>query len=152
MLKKRSKGRKTLRDAYKTYEERWLPNSPNHVEYKTYRAICEDFNQLVMDEIVFKGRQFFLPSSLGYLQIIKTKTNGDIYNYGLYQKLGKKIRQLNQHTFGYRCKFIWGTNENKIKNKEFYKYIATRTNKRALKDILINSMAIMTTFMEKYKR
>ena len=147
-MKERSRGRKTLKDAYKVYPERCLPTSPNHVEYDIYRAVCEDFNQLVFEDILLKGKRFYLPSSLGFLQILKIKTKGDIYNYELYKKTGKKIRQLNSHTFGYRCKFIWLKYENLIKNKEFYKYIATRTMKRDLAKLLKNSMAIMTNFNE----
>ena len=148
-MKKRSKGRKTLRDAYKTFEERWLPNSPNHVEYDVYREVCEDFNQLVFEDIILQGKRFYLPSSLGYIQIVKIKTKGDLFNYELYKKTGKKIRQLNKHTFGYRCKFIWSVAGRNIKNKEFYKFIATRTMKRDLAKLLKNSMAIMTNFNEK---
>ena len=40
----------TLKNAYKTYEDFYK------VGYKNYRNICEDFNKLIMDNILLKSQ------------------------------------------------------------------------------------------------
>jgi hypothetical protein len=139
--------RKTLNDAYKTYPHKYLPDD-YYVDYKTYKNICVDFNKLVFDEIIHKGLLFKMPSKLGTIQVLKKKTKGEIYNYELSNKTGKKIKQLNKHTFGYRCKYVWTKFKFKIPNNFIYKFVPTRTNKRTLAKLLKTTMLIVTNIQE----
>ena len=143
--------RKTLRDAYKEYLRLNLPKTSNYVDYKVYKEVCTDFNQLVHDEILNKGMGFKMPSGLGVIQILKTKTKGDIYNYNYYKKHGKKVKEFNRHTFGYRCKYVWSKNDYPFTNKHIFKFVPTRTNKRTLAKLLKETMLIVTSIQERIK-
>ena len=53
----------TLVQAYKEYDDFY------DVGYKKYRSICEDFNKLIIDEILLKAKEFKMPYRLGSLRI-----------------------------------------------------------------------------------
>jgi hypothetical protein len=142
--------RKTLNDAYKEYPYRYLPKHKYYVDYKLYKQICTDFNQLAFDEIIHKGKEFIIPAKLGHLQVVKIKTKGELYNYELFHKIGKKVKQLNKHTFGFRCKYVW--RKDLVPNHFIYKFTPTRTHKRTLAKLLKDTMLIVTHIQELIKK
>lgn len=144
--------RKTLLDAYKQYSKTHFRKDKHYVDYNTYKSICTDFNQLVFDEIIHKGLSFKTPLGLGLIQVFKTKTKGDIYNYDYYKKHGKKVKEFNRHTFGYRCKYVWTKHLFPIPNRGIFKFVPTRTNKRNLAKLLKETTLIVTSIQEVIKK
>ena len=125
----------TLKSAYKNYDDFY------NVGYKKYRAICEDFNKRIVDDILTKAREFKLPYRLGSLRIKKKKMNYSKknklkINWVETNKHKKVIYHLNDHTNGYNFRWFWSKINAVIKNKSVYSFQATRTNKRRLAALL----------------
>ena len=129
----------TLIQAYKEYEDFY------NVGYKTYRSICEEFNKLIIDQILLKAREFVMPYRLGTLRIKKKKMNYSPslknklkINWAETNKYKKVIYHLNDHTNGFNYRWYWTKKKAIIKNKTIYSFQATRTNKRRLAGLLKN--------------
>ncbi len=130
----------TLKNAYKTYEDFY------NVGYKKYRSICEDFNKLIMDNILLKSHEFKMPYRLGTLRIKKKKMNYSQKNknklkidWKATRENKKVIYHLNDHTNGFNYRWYWLKREAVVKNKSVYSFQATRTNKRRLAALLKNN-------------
>lgn len=124
----------TLKHAYQYYIKDIDKESKYHVEAKTYRSICEDFNKMLMTDIVEEGEFFHIPYRLGVLRIKKRKIdlNNLKPNFSLYNQTGVKTKFLNEHSGGFYCRFYWNKASVIVKNKFAYSFIPTRFNKRYL--------------------
>ena len=126
----------TLVQAYKNYEDFYK------VGYKKYRSICEDFNKLIIDEILLKAKEFKMPYRLGTLRILKKEMNYAVGKNKLKidwqetNKHKKVIYHLNDHTDGFNYRWFWSKKKAIVKNKTIYSFQATRTNKRRLAGLL----------------
>ena len=128
----------TLKQAYEGYDDFYK------VGYKKYRDICEDFNKMIIDEILLQAKEFKLPYRLGSLRILKKEMNYSVSKNKLKidwketNKQGKVIYHLNDHTNGFNYRWLWSKKKAIIKNKTIYSFQATRTNKRRLAALLKN--------------
>ena len=128
----------TLVQAYKEYEDFYK------VGYKTYRSICQDFNKLIIDDILLKAKEFKMPYRLGSLRILKKEMNYSSSKNKLkidWKKTNehkKVIYHLNDHTDGFNYRWLWSKKKAIVKNKSVYSFQATRTNKRRLATLLKN--------------
>lgn len=124
----------TLKHAYQYYIKDIDESSKYHVTPRLYRDICEDFNKLIMAQIVEEGEFFNIPYRLGTLRIKKRKIdlNNLKPNFSLYNQTGVKTKFLNEHSGGYYCRFYWNKSSAIVKNKFAYSFIPTRHNKRYL--------------------
>lgn len=131
----------TLKDVYKVYKTKFK-DTKYELEYKIFRSICETFNKYIMDSIIDEGYFFKLPYRIGIMRIKKHKVNLDNLkkDYGLYNKSDGKFKNghLNEHTNNQYVRFYWSKfyTDNMVKNKTYYSFIATRTNKRRLAALL----------------
>lgn len=94
----------TLTHIYKYYKRDIVnPESKYNVDYKTYRSICEQFNELVVDDIIDNAAEFKLPLRMGVFRIklVKTNLNKLFLDYGHFNKTGEKAVHLNEHSNDY---------------------------------------------------
>ena len=124
-------------DVYKKYKEDVIPEL--QVDKKLFRKICDDFNRMLIEEILLNSEEVRLPYRLGTVRIKKSKMKYDDKNklkidWAASKKLGKRIYHLNDHTGGYKYRFYW--TKGIVKNITAYSFIPTRTNTRRLASIL----------------
>jgi len=142
----------SLRDSYKYYrKEAEIPMS-----FKSYLSMTQDFIKFVIDKVL-DGEKVKLPEGMGtlYVKGKKIKMRIDPETGGIMGaapdwvgtkklwevceecKLKKQlVYHLNEHTNGIRYKIFWSRKNNPIKNKSLYSLIFTRTNKRALHNLI----------------
>ena len=120
------------------------------VNKSLYQTICDEFNKLLIDEILINSEEVRLPYRLGTLRIKKSKMKYDDKNklkidWAASKKLGKRIYHLNDHTGGYKYRFYW--TKGIVKNITAYSFIPTRTNTRRLASILKDKERQLDYFM-----
>lgn len=135
-----------IRDSYKIYKKKEDCN----LDIKSYIEICNDYNKFLMNK-VFEGFEVVLPLRLGTLQITGTKQKIEFNENGepklppdwkktkeLWDKCPEckekrqRVFHTNDHTGGVRYKLIWSKNRVILRNKSFYSFRLTRTNKREI--------------------
>lgn len=146
-----------LQDFYKYYKSK----TKNPVDYKTYSAVIKQFNDAVLDEIVYNSREFSIPGRLGKLRIKRFKNNflteeGDLNRtflkpdwkrtWELWRRLypektdqeiknvkeKKLIYHTNEHTDNHYYRFYWDKLTCNLTNHTLYNFKPTRTNKKKL--------------------
>jgi hypothetical protein len=135
-------------DIYKFYKKNTVKEL--QVDYKTFGSICDDFNKLIIDDILINSEEVKLPIRVGFIRIKKTKMNFTDKNtlrvdWKESKKLKKRIYHLNSHTGGYKYRFYW--KKGAIKNITAYSFIPTRTNSRRLASILKDNNRELDYFM-----
>jgi len=143
----------TLKHIYQYYIKDISKSSKYYQPYNIYRAICEDANKELSDEIL-EGYFFKMPYRLGTIRIKKRKV--DLNNlkpdFGLFNSSDEefKNKHLNTHSNNYYVRYYWTKRvETLIKNKSVYSFIPTRANKRELaKRIKENTMEQINKYFE----
>ena len=135
-------------EIYNYYKDTVLPEL--QVDKQTFRKICDEFNKLIIDEILVNSEEVRLPYRLGTIRVKKTKMKYDDKNklkidWAASKKLGKRIYHLNDHTGGYKYRFYW--TKGIVKNITAYSFIPTRTNTRTLASILKDKDRQLDYFM-----
>lgn len=135
----------TGKDFYKSYIE-YVENNPLYqVEYKTFRAILNDYFKYLRDQLIEEGKEIKLPCRLGTLAIVKHKpkeyTGKSLrIDYAASKKYNKMIFHLNEETNGFKYRYYWNKQNMLTQNKTKYQLIMTRANKRRLAYILKNKI------------
>jgi hypothetical protein len=130
-----------IRDIYNYYV---LKNSDIYIiDYNIYRDILRSYYKEVMSDILKLGYEFKLPFRFGSLHIIKRKINiQKLDRFGIDWvetiKNNKVIHHLNLHSKRFVYRFKWEKENTLIPNLYFYKFVATRANKRELAMIIKN--------------
>lgn len=127
----------TIPDFYESYKRHVSEAVVFLVDYKTFRNVVIDYFNHIMDVVLEKSSDFRLPARMGTVSVIKRKPKsiqrrGHNVDFKLTNELGKTILHLNEHTNGYRFRFLWDKREVIIQNKVLYEMIMTRDNKRKL--------------------
>tara|TARA_B100000519_G_scaffold195617_1_gene200873 strand:- start:62 stop:526 length:465 start_codon:yes stop_codon:yes gene_type:complete len=135
-------------EVYKYYKDNVIPEL--QVDKQTFRKICDEFNKLIIDEILVNSEEVRLPYRLGTIRVKKSKMKYDDKNklkidWAASRKLGKRIYHLNDHTGGYKYRFYW--TKGIVKNITAYSFIPTRTNTRTLASILKDKDRQLDYFM-----
>ena len=135
----------TGKDFYKSHIE-YVENNPLYqVEYKTFRAILNDYFKYLRDQLIEEGKEVKLPCRLGTLAIVKHKpkeyTGKSLrIDYAASKKYNKMIFHLNEETNGFKYRYYWNKQNMLTQNKTKYQLIMTRANKRRLAYILKNKI------------
>lgn len=135
-------------EIYKYYQDKVIPEL--QVDKQLFRKICDEFNKLIIDEILINSEDIRLPYRLGTIRVKKSKMKYDDKNklkidWAASRKLGKRIYHLNDHTGGYKYRFYW--TKGIVKNITAYSFIPTRTNTRTLASILKDKDRQLDYFM-----
>lgn len=111
------------------------------VEFELYKEVVSAFYKEIMYEVLNNGYEFKFPFRLGSLHIIKRKIkiNG-LTRFGIdwveTVKLKKRVYHLNPHSKGFVDRFKWEKHNALVPNLYFYKFVASRDNKRMLAKII----------------
>lgn len=147
-----------IADLYKEYKDK----SDNPVSNSLYSKILKEYNDRMINHIIYSALEYKMPYRLGYIRIQRRKKSpyigedGNIVDYHLgidwqkslalwrknYPGLSdeelkeipnkKKLKYLNDHTNGYSARFFWDKNLSNVRNQSFYIFKATRTAKEIL--------------------
>jgi hypothetical protein len=137
----------TSRDLYSDYIKDKIPGDPYYISFKEYYSICGDYYKWIVSQMIDESKTIKLPFRLGYIYVGKRKPailsgatlpfdkrpmNSLSIDWKETKKFGKWIHHINDHTGGYKYRFIWSKIECFVLNREFYRLVFTRTNKRYL--------------------
>lgn len=148
-----------IRDSYKYYKE--FTNNP--VDISKYCKVANEFMKFLSQELLDTG-EITLPQRLGKIQIlgkkVKVKTeNGEIKGLAPDWKSTKELwdrdeearenKQLvyhfNEQTNGVRYKYYWNKSRVLVTNKGLFRLKMSRTNKRALSNLVKNGKEYLIT-------
>lgn len=119
---------------YKTY-------SKEDIDYKLYKNICLDFNELVFENLR-EGKVFNMGFRLSHLEILQVDRTFKKPKVNIYET--KKLREAGEDgvvywTDDFYCRHYWNKYKCVIKNRTFYKFCPTRGlkgNKEKLVNLL----------------
>lgn len=127
---------------YSKFISKFADSTNLKVSEKVYKQIISEFFESLAQKLL-QGEVLELPLNLGNISIKKQKidftriqANIQGIDWGTFRKTGIKTKYLNDHTDGYKHKFIWDKSRCKVRTKTYYFYLPTRKNKRALAKIL----------------
>jgi len=103
------------------------------IDKKLFKRIVTEFNKR-LSQTILEGTVIELPVGMGKLRIKKSKFNPNYlrYDYGEYNKTGKKLYHLNEHSDGFRAKWHWIKERMNISGQTAYSFVPVWTNKRNL--------------------
>jgi len=131
-----------MQDLYDVYTYNHENNDLYTTSYKTYKSILVDYYKSMMNEVL-NGYRYKLPSGLGYIYVTKRLVNvRNLTRHGIdwveSVKNKKVIYHLNNHSKNYIYRFKWYKENSIIPNLYYYKFVASRANKRELAKIIKN--------------
>lgn len=153
----------TQTDVYDFYKE----ELQGELDWTKFREICDEFNQMVMDEIILKGGEFNMGSHLSSLSILRIERNyknkqvdwkasneykQELLDEGkeLYDpETGEGHKWLIYYTDKWYCRFYWKKSKCKVPNQSVYKFKPTggkKGNKTKLKQVLKSDDLAYTRF------
>jgi len=125
---------------YKDYIKNFDIDSPYYVTAEEYYRMCGDYYKGMVRKIMYDGVALKLPFRLGHLFIVKRKPKDLVANLTIdweqTKKFGKWIRYINDHTRGFRFRFFWSKKQCMVVNREMYRLVFTRGNKRLLAKLI----------------
>jgi hypothetical protein len=137
----------TFKDMYDAYLEKHVDtiDSPYFVTYLEYVDICSSYYKEISKYVIEEGGILKLPFNLGTLSVCKQlpKQLDLIHlsrNWELSEKYQKPIFHLNEHSEGYKYKFLWSKKNAKFRFDSYYQLKMTRTNKRNLARVIKNKL------------
>lgn len=124
-------------DMYNDYIKEFKPDNPFYIDAKTYREIQKKYYNALMDKLIFHAYVLKLPYRLGFFGIIKRRVNFNSKSQSSIdwvetKKLGRYIRHVNDHSANFRFLFVWSKVKCMVINKNVYRLVMSRTNKRLL--------------------
>lgn len=129
-----------LHDVYKHYLDK-IDNKAKKakVPITVFRKVLEEYNKLVSQDVI-DGDFFKMPFNIGLIGISKY-VDGDTvkekFDFGHYNKTGEKRFHYNPNRDGFNAKWVWqGKKRKYIKSINYYKFVATRSNKRKVIGII----------------
>jgi hypothetical protein len=132
MRVKLGEGELGIKDMYSFYKQ----NTPNPLSYKEYKEVVYPYLDGIMDLIIHQGHTHKLSAFLGSFRIQKTPINYEKLNYDWhsYKTTGIKTFHLNQHSDGFKVRFVWSKKDAILKPhaKRPYSFVLSRYWKREL--------------------
>ncbi len=120
----------TLKDVYKLHYKKAIQPELQLTE-KEFMRMCREYNQLVMNAIVLESETLSM-GKVGQLrvakrpmEIAKNRIRVDWFNS---KKTGKLVYHLNQHSNGYRYRWLW--RKGNVTNKTMYSFTPVRKHIR----------------------
>ena len=142
----------TSLDIYHDYEM-----NGGSLDEKIFHKLCIEFNTAVMDEVIYKGREFDMGFRLSTIEVVRADRDfkNKTINWNASNKLKEKIieeggtpyskdnpegeKWFVYYTDDWYCRINWNKSRCIVKNKTAYRFIATRGkigNKTKLKNLL----------------
>lgn len=112
----------TLSDFYLDYRKK-KNKEANRVIYKN---LLNDFFSIVGKKIIYENYIFRMPVSLGSIYAKAGKNKKTHYiDFKTSKEVGKPVKFLNRHTFGYYFMYYWNKGMVQFKNMNYYKFKPT---------------------------
>lgn len=132
-----------IRDFYNHYLSSIDHQQPYEIDYKKYREIVTAYFKYLRDEVIERGSMLRLPCRLGHLFIVKRKpktwTSDSLrIDFKTTKDLNKVTYHLNEHSNGFKYRFLWSKQDAIFINKSKYQLKMSRANKRRLAQIIKN--------------
>lgn len=138
------------KDMYTDYIKDKERNSPYWVTIEEYNSICALYYKAIMGKVILESKVIKLPFRMGNIQVGKRKPamlsgartslefpmNALSIDWKESKRLGKWVRHINDHTSGFKYRFFWSKRTCMVVNKEFYRLVFTRANKRLLAKVI----------------
>lgn len=135
MIERGKRKSKTLVDSYKEFDK--SGDNIYNIDKNTYRNICIDFNEMLVDYIISDAGEVSLPCRLGTLRVKKIKSKKrKMVDWKNTKEYGKLIYHLNMHTDGYYYKWHWKKQNALFANKSVYSFKPLRKYKREVAQLL----------------
>lgn len=118
--------------------------SHEKVDYRLFKSVLDDFNQIVLDALLEGSEGFKMPSGLGYVQVVKYKPKTYTpkslsVDYKASKEEGKRIYHLNEHSNGYKFRLYWSKIPRTFPDRYKYTLGFVRQNKRKLAQLIFNN-------------
>lgn len=131
----------TRLDLYNHYLTLIDPCSDYYVDSEIYHRIVGEYYKAAMRKMIKESKTIKLPWRLGHIYIGKQKpikiTGRNVgIDWIESKRLGRWIRYSNDHTAGFKFRFHWTKTFCTAVNREFYRFIPTRENKRTLAKVI----------------
>ncbi len=128
-----------MKDIYDSYIKSIDNNEAYYVSFSNFISICGDFYKSIINKVILESKTVLLPNRMGSLTVMKKRpkvinkstVTPDWEATNRYGN-GKLIYFSNDHTAGFKFRFIWSKKECMCVNRSLYKIILSRTNKRML--------------------
>lgn len=126
-----------MKDMYLDYIKDKTYSDPYYITFEEYQDICGDYYKEVCNAVILESKFIKLPFRMGHLYVGKKKpkvlSSATLStDWQESRRLHKRILNINDHTGGFKFRFIWTKNQSFIVNKELYRLVFSRTNKRDL--------------------
>lgn len=139
-----------LRDMYVDYIKDKERNSPYWVSLEDYQNICGIYYKELMSKMIMESKVIKLPFRMGNIHVGKRKPailsgaktpleypmNALGIDWKESKRLGKWVRYINDHTDGFKYRFFWSKKTCMVVNREFYRLVFSRANKRLLASVI----------------
>jgi len=114
-------------------------NSPYYITFNEYQKITGDFYRDLINKVILESKTVLLPNRMGSLTVMKKRpkfiNNATVtidWEATIKSQSGKAIHFINDHTSGFKFRFVWSKLECMCVNRSLYKLILSRHNKRFL--------------------
>lgn len=126
-----------MSDMYKDYIKDIESESPYYVSQSEYIAICSEFYKEISRQIIEESATIVLPCRMGRVAVSKNKPKVMCaatlsIDWEMSRLYHKQIRHINDHTSGYKYRFMWYKRNCAAVCKDLYRLVFSRTNKRSL--------------------
>jgi len=121
------------KDFFKAFKEKFPKHK--HVEDAEIRKIIKRFNQLIYQTVIENRDGIQLPEQIGWLFIgTCQQSKKENIDYAKSLKYGMKVTNKNWESDGKLAKIFFSNHapKHKIKNREFWSFVACREFKRAV--------------------
>lgn len=122
---------------YKDYIKDKDKGSPYYVSSKEYLQITGMFYKELSRQIIQESATVVLPYKMGRVAVSKNRPKVFCaatlsIDWEESRKYHKQIRHINDHTQGYKYRFMWYKHNCANMCKDLYRLVFSRTNKRTL--------------------
>ena len=111
-----------IKDYYKFYNDNYVPNKDNkhYVTKKKFRNIIQDFNEMMLEEIVLNNYEFKLPFRMGKFSLRKLKPK---------KKIDSTNRLINKNPIDFQSTLqLWEKDAEAKAKKVFIRYNNKHSN------------------------
>jgi len=128
-----------LKHMYEAYWEQCLLDETQYVSFTVFKALWLEYQQYIIQKVLYDGLTFVFPYQLGelYIEKYKLKTKVKHVDFYMTKQLGKTVYHTNEHSDGYKyavrwSKYIFAN----VKNIEKYRFKFVRFNQRLLAKLI----------------
>lgn len=115
----------TMSEFYQDYRK----NKNKELSQSAYKSLINDFFLIIGKKIIYENYIFRMPVSLGSIYAKAGKNKKTYYiDFQKTKEVGRPVKFLNRHTFGYYFMYYWDKGMIRFKNMNFYKFSPTKSN------------------------